>query len=898
MAYLKFTTQRAAFIYFKLPPGNFSDYAADIESEISKIANKSKGTKLQLLYGTGGPDLIVRLDVPHFRVISDIQRELLAVKDLSCTWIFTVPYDWKSAEDASPLRYIMHLRLNRQIFLGHRIGTEHLLLEKLRYLLQQATSDSISGQIHACVNWSDLLISGSYENFPEKLLPLILKIRELRMENAQTWSEPVFAIDRTLVVLGIDSPKGRIDFDHPSLSGVKFKTFQRVRSSIGGFREALKVLARGQTPVFAHDGLFDLSTTSTERSIQSIVTFTHGDADAPQSGIERTETHLIFTDPKSASEEVETACQRGELTIEVPAPEHHHQRPWTPTSPKIPICLEVKKLRLQLNGFKLLVDKKTHLAKPRMPESLAVTISNVLSILSYSALDELNHFDSQPAISACLRGLETILKELSEAHRLYQASKISERRKWHREIENMHTLLREWCDSSQRILSERIAGSFEEIFGVSDRLSSFRGGLQKFLILADQILHGFFLRVRPPGHWPDCPRFATIHEPVDEIKSIPLLGIVKIPYKNRFSLARVVPDLWHEVGVHMFNITIPRGRSKFLLRQLSAHRNEMKVVFGHLDRLARGMVSSHVLSAKDGSELTQRVSKSPDYYKREQLKRLRDTYVHDRPGKKTPEQIHDELAEMYSDILVYFYGFRGRKYDFLNNLITTRLELLSLMNYPPKVLREEYSRLLSRIYLIHLFHKMDGFNTFSNMPPIESIGSTVQALCWLIREEVLPKPRFRAQWCGSDSYLSSTTERQAITDTTDLFSSKLFSMVYLPILTQLTKHIPSHAELTPFELPHHNVELLTDGVPVDIGFDAVNDYALELHLLDVQSFLEKTREKDDEQATPSENVPHDYLPHRAALARSALAAFHEAQVLGQLDATGLISIPDSGNLDN
>jgi len=154
-----------------------------------------------------------------------------------------------------------------------------------------------------------------------------------------------------------------------------------------------------------------------------------------------------------------------------------------------------------------------------------------------------------------------------------------------------------WVMLCERVMRQRTIGSFDEFLGQSDRALFYRGGAQKMLFLADCLMNDFYSIAAPPFFAPmwagavtplDRCEFATIYDAVERIESVTGTGFVRVPARNIFKLAAVIPDLWHEVGVHIFfqkvfkdPLDIYDPRESALWRDLGDHFGDLIVwIFG------------------------------------------------------------------------------------------------------------------------------------------------------------------------------------------------------------------------------------------------------------------------------------------------------------------------------
>jgi hypothetical protein len=110
--------------------------------------------------------------------------------------------------------------------------------------------------------------------------------------------------------------------------------------------------------------------------------------------------------------------------------------------------------------------------------------------------------------------------------------------------------MEDWHAYAERVLSQRTVGSFEEMLGRTDRVTTYRGGAQKFLYLADGLVRDFSKLIPRTNEL----SFATLYDSVHTIMGVRGSHFIRIPVRHVFTLPLGVADLWHEVGVAVFNL--------------------------------------------------------------------------------------------------------------------------------------------------------------------------------------------------------------------------------------------------------------------------------------------------------------------------------------------------------
>jgi hypothetical protein len=217
--------------------------------------------------------------------------------------------------------------------------------------------------------------------------------------------------------------------------------------------------------------------------------------------------------------------------------------------------------------------------------------------------------------------IERIEADVAALERRYRAIvRLSEQR------ERLNQLLDDWQLHTERAMSQRTVGSFEELLAHSDRVTTYRGGVQKLLYLADGLINDF---VQMIDFAPSRLAFVAFYDSVETIETISDANLVRIPVRNLFRLPYVMVDLWHEVGATLYRIWYPRSRMP------------------------------------------------------------QDPSIHDRLG------LYSDLADAYGDLIVFWYGFRGRLKPFCDSFLRGWMETYGARSALAPVLGA-----LTRIYAV------------------------------------------------------------------------------------------------------------------------------------------------------------------------------------------------------
>lgn len=572
----------------------------------------------------GQADLMLQLQLTNLRPVADLDYPSLESEARVFNWVFSVPYTYPDEAafvlGTPGLRFVLHLRLRRGLFAFAPIERETRIVNHLAAVLK---AQAIPAAIEAGLGWSDMIINGvvPWDRF-EQFRRAVITIHETHYIDESERRYPVF--ERTLTVLGY------VPGELPDISGLQPLILARTKPGqlYGAVDQLVNALAIDRDSLRIVDGKSDIVALP-------------GAAGMPEDFLRRHRNLVSSTDHSRHLQRLETHimveqsdAQLVNIDPLMPKPEHRLATQCFCRLNKRPVYEPARE-------------------KVRLPNELEQSIQNVRFLFKAAMEDETNCCDVAPALRAGERGLSRlgkIVRQLNE--KLHSGLSDSEARKIHASIGDAHKQIELWSLLAERILRQRTIGSFEEILGQTDRALSYRGGVQKFLYLADSLMNEFALLVRATllrhnafldggTSLPALPVFASLYDSVATIQSMRGTGLVRIPVKHLFKLPFVIPDLWHEVGAYFFFRAYP------------------------ID----------ILLPNDDASL-------PDTQRR---------YL--------------ELADHYADLLVYLVGFRQNFTRFMTSLVRGSLEALSARAVPLAIRSEKYGNVLLRLYLVSEFEQ-------------------------------------------------------------------------------------------------------------------------------------------------------------------------------------------------
>lgn len=523
-----------ATIYLSFRPGVFAEEHRHAKS-VLKI-NKDDpfegvlSPEPEILYLLGQARFAARVKAIDYRSIVRRAYPDRASHALVSNAVFSIPYERETERafshapgEEGTLRYLTHLRVRRTIYTRDPVLAESLIIERLRELADQMDGETT---IEAGLGWADFIVSGVFH--PSKFNDFLKNLVEFNRVSIghRAIGDPHCVFKRSLTLLGYSW--NRPDAAPAVVPNLKALMFIRARP---GHLSTVESCVRRRFPLAKIefvDGKIDvIATIDPETSTANGVApaadfFKQHEILSEKTGhesIEKFETHLVFGSTlfedwrtKDPDAEVETpAC--GCADVQHPPCETEH-----------------------------------------LPERLHSAVKNMEFLFSATMRDPANCCDARSAVLACEDALDRLVKQgyLRNVNARYAGPREADALHDH----NVANLRRidQWVRTSERILRQRTVGSFEEFLGQSDRAVSYRGGAQKVLTVADNLMNDFYAKVvglRNPE-----PFFTSLYDSAGSVEIINETGFVRLPVWALFFLPGVVPDLWHEVGTFHYFKTI------------------------------------------------------------------------------------------------------------------------------------------------------------------------------------------------------------------------------------------------------------------------------------------------------------------------------------------------------
>ncbi len=810
----------------------------------------------QFLWIAGQSDLLLRIALDDFRLIAELQSRLLGATIRSVTWIFCVPFSHPEpvatteAPAVRPVSFALHLRVRRSIYNAFTDRGEKTIVKAIQGILADETC-LVSGSTSYSLGWADLTIHGTLAGNLDHFLLFLFRIHGLHIHVEGHSQENVYVFSKSLTVMGLDWQSiGRLegdddrdgdnhDRDSDDYQGSGERAVDTVvrpavlaRVFPGNFNDAYERLMRlfpaGSkdelaAEVHVLDGKWDLRVTPKpgEGRVEArdfFHRFENLKTLLKNAGVERTQTHFFFFDARDAEKILSDFAPQA---LNLGKAEGF----------KSPCCCA----DASFQAVEMLKAKPDYL-----PASIRTTASNVLLMFSYALRDRANCCDSRPALEACGRGLEDLLLRLQRVHELMLES-ASKQAQWYEILESLRGEVESWCTHAEHVLRERTSGSFDDLFSPSDCLASYRGSLQKILFIADNLTQEFYWRLDPPlrvqsdsGY-----RFSTIYRPQSVMSSEPLIGVINVPVRHAFSLHLILPQLWHEVGQYVFHRTFTQPLSTKTERRLEALLNRLE-------------------EAKSSGEIS--------------------GYIWMEDGMLARDALVQDTSDMFSDLLVLHYGFRGNSRHFIYHLATLHFDSIKHNRLPRSEETKSFIVLFIRVFLALLFLRLRDFiakesldvrsdertlrsliksktseSNWQSTDSLEYINSEIGIINGILGH-ILARPKYR------DLKLPPGILETAYQN----IASEIFIHFWAEYLEDLLVTIASSATLAndvDIEASEDWGKLLS-GEVIPIPQNRVNDFYLVLYNLGIQRLLD---------AVPSA-APRFKL--MGALGRSAILAFY------------------------
>jgi hypothetical protein len=507
----------------------------------------------------GECDVLLHLFLSDFRVVADLQAEVTDSYSLASSWLYAIPYEESGALTLSDgeLEFYIYLRVHRHFYKCYGASGERDIYEAVQKLLRDTGGEQLSGRVLYSLGWPDLIVHGRMTGDIQHLRRLIASLQSLSFPTAPAQgselsegSAPVFL--KTITIMGL--PMARAEGQDPPRSpGQDTKLsvpvlFGRSRpgltaEAVGALRSVFERSGAKLVTSLAVNGTWDFMVISPTEDQISLERFHEAIRESREGfvrhGIERTQTHLL------TSREADLEMLKGALVMLRPQAEG---------------ALLPDHCSCGREGFKGprdLLERAERLGY--LPRGLTRTISHVLSMFQHTLREPSNCCDAIGALRAHAQGLEVLLNLSLREHEFLERTPATSRESQAliaNEISLINSHLAEWCKRAGRVVREKTSSSAARLFLQIDSIVAQRGAIPKVLMIAERIMADFYSLL--PGDFPRLQavrtkkNFAAILEPLGNVVSQPLMGLVAIPIRYAFALHLVAPQLWHEVGQYVF----------------------------------------------------------------------------------------------------------------------------------------------------------------------------------------------------------------------------------------------------------------------------------------------------------------------------------------------------------
>lgn len=810
--YLTFKNYGVAYAHLTLPVGVYEREVGALMAAIQAVSPAPLSSQISFL--TGQSDVMLELQVRDFRSAVHLQYPSDA---MGANWLFLVPYCDDGAPPAAGFRlnYVIHLRFLREAYRGNGVSFERRVVLDLQQL---AASHGLSCEVMAGFGWSDLAIRGTFARV-EHLRRFIAAIEDY---------DGGRAVHRSLTLVGYDRGLESDDTDE-SVTPILF--VRALPTHIDHAASALrdKLPFPEKWTAYVIDGKWDLVYSALEpiplrdylkMHREQVVRGTF----LQDAGIERFESHLVAkrVDRGQSGNRSITRC-----------------------------------------GCRKAFDQQLpHIIDPRddaaglLPRALRRAILNVTDLFRAASRDNTNCCDVVPTLLRCAaagRRLVQKYRRLTDKIERAQVSRAADEEltAWLAVLARAREDIEDWCTYSERSVSQRTVGRFEEFLAQNERVVSYRGGIQKMLYIADVLTDAYAKQILSN---PADRTFVTLYDPVDTVVNMRSAGFIRVPVRFLFFLPIAVTHLWHEVGVHAFfcNYSIPFDKRAMLRASDFADLSPAQTAQGRMREAGKLLV---------------------------------------------------EVAEMYGDLVTFHYGFRENVESFVLALGSATLEQVGFHSATSAGKERYFVYLLTRLYLVVEFKsrrdliaaaiaqspgtcKRDEIDAWR--PATKYVRETIRLLGELLNRELLSHARYFGEPAASIELRQQTEEAFERIAAKTISAIDDFDVAHRKFMTDLAWNLPPVAEESSESL--EAFEGIQRGEVVTMGTN-VDPNAVYQRLQ--RSMIEKIRD-----------VPHNspleetFLRSIATLMRSVLLSFYarerETPAAARESMTGLMS--DSGAL--
>ena len=795
-----------AFAHFTVPSGQCKRVATGLEEVVQKVLQEcgdDDQDSFELVYTVGELSLILKLELRDLHAISRIKAELLRLGTLPVSWTFATPLRLHDQPLTTPLdsmlaeRFLVYLRVNRNIFEKGRLSTQEKILRRI-YRLAEMTPADIRIQSSAGLSWSDLALYGSFEGPQVQFLSFLLNLRLLKSDD-----QPIF--QSSLTTFGF-----RLENGYPLPSKLDFDPAFLAKAAPGSDHSALQALQEFEQltgkrfKISIVTGMADFLMVPMSGGRESKVPISEAFFEAlekPDNGLGVIEGHFFMGITKRLEKRL--IANSKELTInDLPSIDHSFEN----ADPVLARISELsQRLQIEIGGNFLL------------PRGLRESAQNVLSLLLNVHNATPHYSDSYASVNHLLDGLERALALLPEAYNNHLKEEANPKSTYAHFIQ-LRTAIRTWRSACWRILSDRRAGSHQELFRQADRFASHQGSVQKLSFLTDGLANEMLRQIWQDGMFDTLDSgLVTTFEPVHSVRSVPLLGIVQIPTRIKFSTGSMLHPLWHEVGQFIFDRVIVHNPVNYLDR---------------IDEVSR----------ESGIFL---------------------------PGKAEGPALFTEIfsvmGDIFSDLIAFSRGFKGDDEFFLESLVSRYADLQLNDIISDRPIEEDWAVIGLRLYAVTLFNRSWEHQSRQKVfpPSIDSNSPSGQRVLFdlgyisLRIFEVLGSKRF------AGSRLSRLNPERLLRNIYDAVAQGNIFYTLQALIQDALRFAPSRSVIHD-ELPIEKLQALNRGRCVDLDVADLPAYFLEAYREELDLRLRSDR-KDPRW------LNYDFA---AALGNSAVMALH------------------------
>lgn len=796
---MKFLQEGVAYAHLTLSPDSFANEASELSKCLENLGPEYQS--FRITYLTGQSDLLLELRLRDLRLAFEIHYKTAAT---GANWLFAVPFDHPSLgqafESDLALTYVLHLRVNRDIYRAAGAAADDEILRSIA----AAAKGKMTASVMAGFGWSDVIVTGSFADI-DAFLTFEEAVQQMRVQSAGGGT----AFRRTLTLLGYDH---RTDFGKASSMVISPVILIRcLPTHIGRAVAFLTAKVAGKWRAVSVDGKWDvLLFLDSDRGIPAREFVKHHyetvvlSGGMTEAGIERLETHLISVPVTTA---VESA---------VP-----------PAEPPRCSCASAVRTERTLLGDPN--DPKSSLNI--LPQALVIAIRNVLNLFETASHESTNCCDIVPSLVRCETGLSRLLANHRALHKYMldvaaiDTSATSSAARWNERVARARADIEEWCTYSERIVSQRTVGRFDEFLSQNERVVSYRGGVQKLLYLADSLLNSYAQRVFPE----EDTAFMSLYDPNDIVLGHHVVGFVRIPARYLFILPLAIAHLWHEVGVHRYYSRYWMAFDERVRHRLAEFRR------------ATG-----------------------------------------EQGDAPVEALIRDIADTYGDAVTLMKGFAGDFSRFAVSLSSTLFETNAFRAGPPSVKLNYLVALITRLYLVSEFQQrcafvrrklpgspfaIDRIELDEWQPDLEMfILPRLRRIVDILNQELLVWPRYKDRVVITDAVIAGVV--RALEQSTVKTFHRAFLTDYAWEQGSRSAAAPTQATMDAYKaiVEHGEVAGLRDDVDVN-----------DLFLLLQQEMICSLRTKPDESVVAYEDTDSQYLRPVAALVRTAILTFYQRE---------------------